>query len=277
MGEARRIAEEFVAAFNARDESRMRSLDRDDVTFQAPIDWMSFRIGKQQVVWGEADLFRSLDVINPLRLDQNGLIGEDFDDYREPLWIAKGLFRMSDLLGDLVHANTFVEAFYSPNWRPLTHRAIVGEGFRKGIDRNNTLDGLSYPTYLPFRQVRHPWEISRVGEFRTAIEALTGEPVGRVVAVNPQFDEQQPFTPQVAALLAEIDLTPAEWQGEPLLVVLPSLNFIAALVLAELHGRMGYFPPVVRTRPLADMLPRRYEVAELLDLQGVREAARRLR
>jgi steroid delta-isomerase-like uncharacterized protein len=38
MGEARRIAEEFVDAFNARDESRMRSLDRDDVTFQAPGD-----------------------------------------------------------------------------------------------------------------------------------------------------------------------------------------------------------------------------------------------
>jgi steroid delta-isomerase-like uncharacterized protein len=38
MGEARRIAEEFVDAFNAHDEARMRSLDRDDVTFEAPGD-----------------------------------------------------------------------------------------------------------------------------------------------------------------------------------------------------------------------------------------------
>jgi hypothetical protein len=57
-------------------------------------------------------------------------------------------------------------------------------------------------------------------------------------------------------------------------VVLPSLNFIAALLLAELHGRMGYFPPVVRTRPVEGSLPRRFEVAEILDLQGRRETAR---
>ena len=72
-------------------------------------------------------------------------------------------------------------------------------------------------------------------------------------------------------------LTPTQWQSEPILVVLPSLNFIAAALLAELHGRMGYFPPVVRTRPVADVLPRRYEVAEILDLQGIRETARKAR
>lgn len=112
---------------------------------------------------------------------------------------------------------------------------------------------------------------------RDRIEALTGQPVGEVIDVPTQFDEQQPFAPQLAALMAAIDLTPAQWQGEPILVILPSLNFIAAALLAELHGRMGYFPPVVRTRPVADALPRRYEVAEILDLQGVREAARRRR
>lgn len=106
------------------------------------------------------------------------------------------------------------------------------------------------------------------------IEALAAQPITATVAVNPQFDEQQPFAPQVQALLAQVQLTPAQWQGEPLLVVLPSLNFISALLLAELHGRMGYFPPVVRTRPVANSLPRRYEIAELLDLQSIREKAR---
>lgn len=109
------------------------------------------------------------------------------------------------------------------------------------------------------------------------VEALTGRPIIRVIALNPQFDEQKPFSPQVASLLAGIDLTPAQWQGEPLLVILPSLNFIAALLLAELHGRMGYFPPVVRTRPLTGSVPRQYEVAEILDLQTIREEARKMR
>ncbi len=114
---------------------------------------------------------------------------------------------------------------------------------------------------------------------RGQIEALLGNhgAIAREIALMPQFDEQQPFGPQVDSLLAQIDLTPAQWQGEPILVVLPSLNFIAALLLAELHGRMGYFPPIVRTRPVAGALPRRFEVAEILDLQGRREAAREAR
>lgn len=119
----------------------------------------------------------------------------------------------------------------------------------------------------------HPITATQQGQ----IEAMTGQSIVRTIAVATQFDEQQPFPPQVAALLAQIDLTPDQWQSEPILVVLPSLNFIAALLLAELHGRMGYFPPVVRTRPVADSVPRRYAVAEILDLQGIRETARKTR
>jgi hypothetical protein len=109
---------------------------------------------------------------------------------------------------------------------------------------------------------------------RAQIEALAGRAIERTLALTPHFDEQQPFPPQVAALLAQVELTPAAWQGEPILVVLPSLNFIAAALLAELHGRMGYFPPVVRTRPVAGMIPRQFEVAEILDLQAIRDRAR---
>ncbi len=109
---------------------------------------------------------------------------------------------------------------------------------------------------------------------RSQIEALLGAAIDREIPAMPQFDEQQPFAPQLDSLLAQVPLSPADWQGEPLLVVLPSLNFIAAMLLAELHGRMGYFPPIVRTRPVAGALPRRFEVAEILDLQGLREAAR---
>ena len=106
------------------------------------------------------------------------------------------------------------------------------------------------------------------------IQALTAQPIARTIALMPHFDEQTPFGPQFSGLLDQIDLTPDEWQSEPILVVLPSLNFIAAMLLADLHGRMGYFPPVVRTRPVAGSLPRRFEVAEMLDLQTLRERGR---
>jgi hypothetical protein len=45
-------------------------------------------------------------------------------------------------------------------------------------------------------------------------------------------------------------------------------------LLAELHGQMGYFPSCLRMRPVANARPPRYEVAEVLDLQAVRDAAR---
>lgn len=109
------------------------------------------------------------------------------------------------------------------------------------------------------------------------IEALTGQAIARTIDAPTHFDEQSPFAPQLADLLAQIDLSPAQWQSEPIVVVPPSLNFIAAILLAELHGRMGYFPLVVRTRPVSGAAPRRYEVAELLDLQQLREQARRQR
>ncbi len=110
-----------------------------------------------------------------------------------------------------------------------------------------------------------------------AIEALTGAAVTHLRTVPVQFDEQQPFAPQVRTLAEAAALSAHDWQTQPILVVLPSLNFITAALLAELHGRMGYFPPVVRTRPVADRIPRTYEVAEILDLQQMREEARKQR
>jgi hypothetical protein len=106
------------------------------------------------------------------------------------------------------------------------------------------------------------------------LEALTGQGVERVIEVNSQVDVQQPLAPQVAALVDAAGLSPTEWQTASLLVNLPALNFSAAALLAELHGRCGYFPPCVRLRPIAGKVPPQYEVAEVLDLPAIREAAR---
>lgn len=109
------------------------------------------------------------------------------------------------------------------------------------------------------------------------IEELTGKKVTRVVAIDAQVDLYQPLSPQVAALADRAGLTPEEWQTLPILIVPPSLSSSTAVLLAELHGRCGYFPPVVRLRPVQGEIPPRYEVAEILDLQSVREEARRRR
>ena len=106
------------------------------------------------------------------------------------------------------------------------------------------------------------------------VVALTGEAVARVIDVPSQVDVDQPLAPQVSDLADRCALSPVEWQTLPLLVNPPALNFSAIALLAELHGRCGYFPAVLRLRPVAEALPPRYEAAEIVDLQGIRDRAR---
>ena len=68
-----------------------------------------------------------------------------------------------------------------------------------------------------------------------------------------------------------------QWQTEPFIVHLPALNYSAAAVLAQVHGRAGYFPPILRLRPVTGEIPPRFEVAEILNLQAMRERAREKR
>ena len=117
----------------------------------------------------------------------------------------------------------------------------------------------------------HPLTPAQIGQ----VQRLAGQEITRSVQVPVQFESSLSFLPQLEALMREIPLSSEELQGEALLVNLPALNFIAALLLAELHGRMGYFPPVLRLAPLEGCLPPRYEVAEILNLQAVRDQARR--
>ncbi len=106
------------------------------------------------------------------------------------------------------------------------------------------------------------------------IEQLTGQMVERVIDIKTQFENEKPFAEQARALVESVGLSAEEWQTTPLLVNLPSLNVIAALVLAELHGRCGYFPAVLRLKPILQTTPPQFEVAEIVNLQAVREKAR---
>ena len=110
------------------------------------------------------------------------------------------------------------------------------------------------------------------------LEAILDQPVARVVTVPAHFDTGRSFVEQVIELVdcaAEAaKLTGAGWQTEPLLVNPPALNFITAALLAELHGRAGYFPPIMRTRPIPGSVPPRFEVVEVIDLNALREGAR---
>lgn len=119
----------------------------------------------------------------------------------------------------------------------------------------------------------HPLTAAQIQQ----LETLCGQPLTQVISVAVHFDEQQPFEEQLNALMNGIAITSKQWQTEAILVVPPAYNFIAAAVLADLHGKMGYFPSIVRLRPVVGAVIRQFEIAEILDLQNLRNRARQER
>jgi hypothetical protein len=71
---------------------------------------LSLRLGRQQVVWGESDQFRLMDVINPLDLTWH-LQQEEFDKLRIPLWLIKATWDF-DEIGPL--SSVFAEVVWNP-------------------------------------------------------------------------------------------------------------------------------------------------------------------
>ena len=105
------------------------------------------------------------------------------------------------------------------------------------------------------------------------IQEITGKTITEIKEIPSQIDHSFPLEPQIESLLDKVGFTSQQWQTEPFLVNLPALNYSAAVVLAQVHGRSGYFPPVLRLRPVRDEIPPRFEVAEILNLQVMREWA----
>jgi hypothetical protein len=112
---------------------------------------------------------------------------------------------------------------------------------------------------------------------RQQIEALTSQTIDVVYDIPCQLEQDKDFAPQVASIVEKVPLTPGMWQSSPILVNLPGLNYAAALLLAELHGRTGYFPACLRIRPVEGSVPVQFEVAEILNLEAIRQEARKKR
>ena len=113
-------------------------------------------------------------------------------------------------------------------------------------------------------------------EHKAQIEALANRAINEIRTIPVQIDQAQPLGPQISTIVDTAQLSSQEWQTRPLLINPPGYAPAAFVLLAELHGRIGHFPSLIRLRPLPGPVTT-YEVAELLNLQAVREAARQRR
>src|SRR5437660_10050493 len=111
---------------------------------------------------------------------------------------------------------------------------------------------------------------------RVQIEALAHTSIEEVRTIPVQIDQAEPLEPQITAIVDAVGLSSEEWQTRSLLINPPGYAPASFVLLAELHGRIGHFPSLVRLRPKPGPVTS-YEVAELLNLQSIREAARKRR
>lgn len=111
---------------------------------------------------------------------------------------------------------------------------------------------------------------------REQTEALLGQPIAEIRMVAVQINQAEPLEPQIIAIVEAVGLSSEEWQTRPMVINPPGYAPAAFVLLAELHGRIGHFPALLRLRPLKGAVTS-YEVAEVLNLQAIREAARERR
>ena len=111
---------------------------------------------------------------------------------------------------------------------------------------------------------------------RAQISALANTPIEAVITTPVQIEQAEPLAPQINAIVNAVGLSSEDWQTRTLLVNPPGFAPAAFVLLAELHGRIGHFPALIRLRPKPGPVTT-YEVAEILNLQAIREEARRRR
>ncbi len=75
--------------------SRLDFLRELYADFELPVGdkTLAIRVGRQQLVWGRTDLFRVLDVVNPVDLSRNNIYDE-LEDIRIPMGMLRADYRM---------------------------------------------------------------------------------------------------------------------------------------------------------------------------------------
>src|SRR5205823_1543266 len=116
----------------------------------------------------------------------------------------------------------------------------------------------------------HPLTIQQ----RTQVEELSNTKIENIITIPTLINEQEPLEPQIASLIEAINQSTHNWHKRDILINPPGYAPAAILLLAEIHERIGHFPTLIRMRPKHASVTT-YEVIELLNLQTIRDAARK--
>lgn len=97
------------------------------------------------------------------------------------------------------------------------------------------------------------------------------------IFIPTQLEHSLDFDFQIKALVDSIKIDSDRFQKGNFIVNLPGFSPAAGTLIAELHGRMGHFPTIIRLKPVEGSAPLKYEVAQVMNLQNIRDASRECR
>lgn len=112
-----------------------------------PTDRLSLRIGKQQVVWGESDFFRAMDVVHGFDFRWRSFFEVENEELRKPL-------NMFNAKLDVPEGNGAIQLLYRPGW---DRDRDIGNTFDVSGGRwaNQPNKGFDFLTVTPY-DYRHP-------------------------------------------------------------------------------------------------------------------------
>ena len=83
----------------ARDEDRYKTPHGWEPVRELYVNYINgpwtLRLGKQMVVWGETGLQRTADVVNPVDLRSHFMGVDDWEDFKQGLWMFRGFYQTS--------------------------------------------------------------------------------------------------------------------------------------------------------------------------------------
>jgi hypothetical protein len=179
--------------------SRRDHLKFDNALREACLDFtfsdvpVSLRLGRQQVVWGESDHFRLMDIWNPLDLRWHMHQEPSWDEIRVPLWLLKGIWNVgkvgsfSDVSAEVVYNPGDYEPGIVADYLPRPWALPIPNPLRQGQVQFDPSTSSLYSPQIDLQGTsdrrgdfsRNPAEASEIG---TRIHATT--PQGVDVTAN---------------------------------------------------------------------------------------------
>jgi hypothetical protein len=193
---------------------------------------MFLRVGRQNLSWGETDVFRLLDSINPLDKTFGGPF-EDLDDRRIPLWMLRGSYNFGDL-GPLNSIS--LEAF----WVPGTWDAHISPWAPKGTAYSAPLSA-DLARFLSFKYPDKEMDSSRWG-FR--LQGIVGSNLNLAVGHYRTFLDLPALRAVVEPgipMLTSLDQLAFEVSWQPVHITGASLNYWEPNTNTVFRGEVAWF------------------------------------